>query len=239
MYMLSHHQTFCSLLFARHPTLQKPAVYQSYRTFYKLWRQFGLYHVIWDYFTSRRSQRTAQRFVNAPVFPKKVKKAVDEETPIGADYAGIDYAIERKILESPSLELRYYVDVVGETPSEPVSSSEDRHNIGNGDTPPEWGFDLIINGGFFRYGPWADRQRYDTPADKIGEIQLTLNRVELQKLFFPSTYHDSEVTVPLNPGDKRIWAALQIFIEFRGATTLSIPFREASKVLKHRLVFSI
>jgi hypothetical protein len=155
-----------SLLVARHPTLQKPAVYQSYQTFNKLWRQFGLYRVVLDYFTSRRSQRTTQRFVNAPVFPRKVKKLVDEDTPIGADYSRIDYAIERKILESPSLELRYYVDVVGETPLEPASSSEDQHNIGNGDTPPEWGFDLIINGGFFRYGPWADRQRCDTAVDE-------------------------------------------------------------------------
>lgn len=165
--------------------------------------------------------------------PKKSKKPVDDETPVGVDYSGIDYAIERKIVESPSLELRYYVDVVGETPLEPANSSDDQHNFGNGDTPPEWGFDLIISGGFFRYGPWADRQRYDTPDDEHRDVELILSRVELQKSFFPSTYHDLEVTTPLDAGDKRVWAALQIFVEFRGATTLSIPFREPSKVPNH------
>lgn len=56
------------------------------------------------------------------------------------------------------------------------------------------------------------------------------HRAELQKTFFPPTYQTAEQTRPVEPGDKRIWTALQIFVELRNETTLHIPFREASKV---------
>lgn len=89
-------------------------------------------------------------------------KVLDEETPIGVDFSTLEYAIERKILETPTLELAYYVDVVGEVPSHISTAryaSTEMHDIGNCDTDPEWGIDLVIHGGFLRYGPWADRQR--------------------------------------------------------------------------------
>lgn len=38
-----------------------------------------------------------------------------------------------------------------------------------------------------------------------------------------------EASKRLEPGDKRIWTALKIFVELREKTTLDIPFREASK----------
>ncbi|KAG6903050.1 hypothetical protein C0995_007483 [Termitomyces sp. Mi166 len=150
---------------------------------------------------------------------KKQKKTVqDESTPIGANFSQLEYAIERRILETPLLELSYFFDVTGEVPA-----LSDYHenigaqsvDIGNGDVAPEWGFDIIINGGVLRYGPWADRQR-----------------AELQKVFFPPTYHDGEVTASLKPGDKRLWTALQVFVELRDNTVLHIPFREPSKLLQ-------
>jgi len=97
-----------------------------------------------------------------PIHVRKGKKVADEDTPIGIDFSAFEYAIERKILEAPTLELTYYVDVVGEVPSHPVAARygvDGIFDIGNGDTPPEWGFDLVVYGGFLRYGPWADRQR--------------------------------------------------------------------------------
>lgn len=97
-----------------------------------------------------------------PIHVRKGNKVVDEDTPIGIDFSAFEYAIERKILEAPTLELTYYVDVVGEVPSHPVATRygvDGIFDIGNGDTPPEWGFDLVVYGGFLRYGPWADRQR--------------------------------------------------------------------------------
>lgn len=58
-------------------------------------------------------------------------------------------------------------------------------------------------------------------------------RTELQRAFFPPTYLDSAVTPVLKPGEKRVWANLQVFIELRDSTTLHVPFREASKVPLH------
>lgn len=86
-------------------------------------------------------------------------KSVDVEFPVGPDSAKLDYAIERKVIEAPVLDLSYYVDVVGVVPVEPRSFDREEFDVGNGDTSPEWGLDLILHGGFLRYGPWADRQR--------------------------------------------------------------------------------
>lgn len=95
---------------------------------------------------------------------RRQHKSLDEETPLGADFATLDYAIERKILEASVVELLYYADVVGVVPplgagQESQDESLDPFDIGNGDLPPEWGIDLVIMDGFIRYGPWADRQR--------------------------------------------------------------------------------
>lgn len=59
------------------------------------------------------------------------------------------------------LEVSYYADVVGKVPLEPQqgNSGLEFFDVGNGDLPPEWGIDIVVRGGFFRYGPWADRQR--------------------------------------------------------------------------------
>jgi hypothetical protein len=87
---------------------------------------------------------------------------MDEETPVGADFSKLEYAVERKILEAPILELSYYADVAGDVPAQPslvAPSGGEPYDIGNGDLSPEWGIDLVVRGGFIRYGPWADRQR--------------------------------------------------------------------------------
>ncbi|KAF8161147.1 hypothetical protein B0H34DRAFT_654233 [Crassisporium funariophilum] len=211
--------TLGSLVHSRikqHSALRDPSFYQPYRTFIRVWRQLRLYGLTRDYLATRRAQRHAQKSVKTriPTF-KRSKKAVDDETLIGIDFSTYEYAVERNILEAPSLEVSYYVDAVGEVPSHPTtthSAGDGIHDINNGDTAPEWGFDLIISGGFIRYGPWADRQR-----------------AEIQRLFFPPTYQDSELQPSLRPGDKRVWSALQVFVELRDETTLHIPFREASK----------
>lgn len=143
-------------------TLRKPYFYQPYRTFMKIWRQMKLYNIINDYFSTRRIQRVNLRPLRPSATSAKLKKTADEYTPVGIDFSTFEYAIERKILEAPILELTYYVDVVGEVPSRPAvarTPSDGVYDIHNGDPPPEWGFDVIIYGGLLRYGPWADRQR--------------------------------------------------------------------------------
>ena len=97
-------------------------------------------------------------------------KSIDIETPVGPDSAKREYAVERRFLETPVLELSYYVDVVGVVPAEQHPVNSEDFDVGNGDASPEWGLDLIVNGGFLRYGPWADRQRrvpLPSPVDHI------------------------------------------------------------------------
>jgi len=78
------------------------------------------------------------------------------------DFTLLEYAINRKILEAPLLELTYHFDAVGEVPSMLERGNVNLTgpiNMGNTEYSPEWGLDLIVKGGFFKYGPWADRQR--------------------------------------------------------------------------------
>ncbi|EJD02702.1 uncharacterized protein FOMMEDRAFT_146573 [Fomitiporia mediterranea MF3/22] len=156
---------------------------------------------------------------------KKGKKDSEEMSHVGADFSALEYAIERKLLETPTLELLYYADVAGPVPSEPIGNLDrDSHgglknpkgiefmDIGNADLPPEWGVDVVVHGGSFRYGPWADRQR-----------------AQLQRVFFPQTFQAIEPSTMLLPRDQRTCTCLKLFFEFRGVTTLHIPFREPSK----------
>ncbi len=135
--------------------------YLTYSVFSKLYRSTRL----------RDSLRAAtQVYKKQPIstppkaFRSRPRRAqsVDTETPVGPDSAKQEYAIERRLLEAPVLELSYYVDVVGIVPVEPRAFDREEYDVGNGDTPPEWGLDLIVHGGFLRYGPWADRQRHVT-----------------------------------------------------------------------------
>jgi hypothetical protein len=132
--------------------------YLSYRAFTKLWRHAGLSR-IFPYL--RRSERT-RPLDSLRSRQKRREKADDTETPLGINFDKYEYAIERTILEAPQLSLSYYVDVAGTVPYEPVVRPTDDIDFGNGGVSPEWGIDLVIHGGFVRYGPWADRQRFVT-----------------------------------------------------------------------------
>ena len=119
------------------------------------------------------------------------------------------------------LNLLYYADVAGRVPQKPVARRDHvKHalgsefmDIGNGDLPPEWGLEVVVRNGSIHYGPWADRQR-----------------VQLQRVFFPQTFQTHEPTAILTPGDLRTCTCFKQIYEFRGVTTVLIPFREASKV---------
>ncbi|KAF8070507.1 hypothetical protein FPV67DRAFT_1756074, partial [Lyophyllum atratum] len=194
--------------------LNRPSSYLSYRPFVKLWGRLGLLALVKKYILDRSDIHAMQR-QRTPRGHKKTHKNLEEATPIGVDFTQLEYAIERKILETSTLELSYYFDVAGEVPGTHDHSDNvgiEAIDVGNGDIAPEWGFDIIIHGGTIRYGPWADRQR-----------------AELQRVFFPPTYQDGEVTPSLRPGDKRLWTAMRVFVELRENTVLHIPFREPSK----------
>ncbi|KAE9411411.1 hypothetical protein BT96DRAFT_961320 [Gymnopus androsaceus JB14] len=187
-----------------------PFTRASYHTFSKIWDSLKLYAPVLKYLSAQQTHASRQ----ASHHRRRAKKSLDEDTPVGVDFSKLEYATERKILETPLLELCYYVDVVGQVPQSPIKEAAqfDPFDIGNGDVGPEWGVDIVLHSGFLRYGPWADRQR--------GELQRT---------FFPPMYNDSEETPRLKPGDQRAWTAMRVFVELRDETTLHIPLRESSK----------
>lgn len=98
----------------QYPTLRAPSYYLSYRFFRRIWRQLNLYPLTLKYSLNRQRQRNF-RASTARMHSKR-GKVVDEETPVGADFSTLEYAIERKILETPMLGLSYLVDVVGDVP---------------------------------------------------------------------------------------------------------------------------
>ncbi|KAI9437708.1 hypothetical protein H4582DRAFT_1957102, partial [Lactarius indigo] len=185
--------------------------YLTYSVFAKLYRSARLRDGLR---AAAQSFKRQPSDTSARSFRIRTKRAqsIDNETPVGPDSAKREYAIQRRVLEAPTLELSYYADAVGVVPAKQRPVDNEGCDIGNGDVSPEWGFDLVVHGGILRYGPWADRQR-----------------AEIQRIFFPSTYNDAEQTRRLFPGDNRLWTAMRIFVELRGGTTLHIPFREASK----------
>ncbi|KAG9316547.1 hypothetical protein JVU11DRAFT_2597 [Chiua virens] len=163
-----------------------PLNYLSFGVFQKVWKGIRLYSALFS------PNRLAPNEGEA----RSRKKSLDGSNFVGADFTTLEYAIERRIVEAPVLELSYYADVVGDVPVEfegPKGMGLESYDIGNGDLPPEPAT-----------GP--------SPAN-----------------FFPPAFHDSEVSQRLQPGDKRIWTAMKIFVELRDETTLNLPFREASK----------
>ncbi|KAF8271516.1 hypothetical protein EI94DRAFT_1770350 [Lactarius quietus] len=185
--------------------------YLTYSVFSKLYRSARLRDGLRAAAQSFKKE-ASDTFSKSFRLRSKRAQSIDNETPVGPDSVKREYAIERKVLEAPTLELSYYVDAVGVVPAKQRAVENEGCDVGNGDVPPEWGLDLVVHGGVLRYGPWADRQR-----------------AELQRIFFPPTYSEAEQTRRLLPGDNRLWTAMRIFVELRGGTTLHIPFREASK----------
>ncbi|OLN97649.1 Protein CSF1 [Colletotrichum chlorophyti] len=129
-------------------------------------------------------------------------------------WAGVEYAAETTIVDSPEATLTIYWDVVGKVTAEATTRQfkDKPSSYINGDEAPAWGMSLAINGGVVNYGPWADRQRAD-----------------LQRVFVPSLSKDAVPAVPLSEGDYRVPTQFKLFVELDDEVTLRIPVREDSK----------
>ncbi|KAJ7462379.1 hypothetical protein B0H11DRAFT_1923358 [Mycena galericulata] len=183
----------------RHSRLDRISIYLSYQPFAKLWRHLKLYGI-----TTKSPAN--QDHDNHPVPTSRSRgknKSLDEDTPLGADFSTLEYAIERKILEAPVLELTYYTDVVGDVPSLPHPVDKEPGDIGNGDIGPEWGIDLVVRGGLLRYGPWADRQRQD-------------------HFLFPNWQWDGQINVQRRP-KKREPASIHVTVGDRSSINYIVP----------------
>lgn len=137
--------------------------YLSFPGFQKFWKHLKLWRVL----PSRpKSHLSAVHTLaaHAKAFQDRHRQGEEpkEETPYGQEYVK-----ERKILETPQLELLYYADVAGTVPPHHANTDGHTHDPINGGLPPEWGVELVMKGGFIRYGPWTDRKRCDF-SDTIG-----------------------------------------------------------------------
>ncbi|THH07232.1 hypothetical protein EW145_g3529 [Phellinidium pouzarii] len=206
-------------LVKKDPIFRHRTIPLSFTYFKKLWARC---RTSFPYFKARR-----QRYRNPykEKEPKKERQAHEETSHVGANFAELEYAIDRKLFEAPVLEVTYYADVPGFVPSKPIvrDSRAGQTNIadalgiefmeiGNVDLPPEWGVDFVVDSAAIHYGPWADRQR-----------------AQIQRMFFPQIFQNNQPMEPLVPDERRCCTCLRLFLEFRGVTTIHVPFREASK----------
>lgn len=196
---------------------------------------FNLFTTAWararfhfPYFKSRGRRYRRPERTKEQKWASWSKKKHEDVNHIGADFSKLEYAIDRRLLETPVLELVYYADVAGFVPASSVESDNRQKqpdagleslDIGNGDLPPEWAVEVIVRGGSVHYGPWADRQR-----------------TQVQRVFFPQSFSHGLPTKRLEPGDTRFCTCFRLLFEFQDAVSLTLPFREASKV---RLVSSL
>ncbi|KAF7886884.1 uncharacterized protein EAF02_003531 [Botrytis sinoallii] len=128
-----------------------------------------------------------------------------------ARWSSNEYATVTTIVDSPSATMRFYWDVPAKVPWRREVSKSACNNI-NGDVPPEWGIDLLLEGAVINYGPWADRQR-----------------AEIQRVFFPGLCKDASPAKMIRPGQYRVPTQFKLYIELDHETTLRVPIREESK----------
>ncbi|KUI68089.1 Protein CSF1 [Cytospora mali] len=137
-------------------------------------------------------------------------------------WAGVEYAAENTILDTPEATITMYWDTPGlVAPRRPgtvekATAPENVNNI-NGDDPPAWGINVSIKGGSINYGPWADR-----------------HRAELQRVFFPGLCKDSQPAQRLPVGASRVPTQLKVYVELDDDVTLRVPMREESKNWRFR-----
>ncbi|KAH7100701.1 hypothetical protein BKA62DRAFT_705412 [Auriculariales sp. MPI-PUGE-AT-0066] len=128
-----------------------------------------------------------------------------------------EYAHWEDVLNTRLLEVTYCADTAGKVQMSEKSGPADAGlDVGNGDLPPEWGVELVVHDAALGYGPWTDRQR-----------------VEIMRAFFPSTFTVTHPTPRLQPGDTRVCIEMTVLLEFRGVTSLRLPFRKASEDWKY------
>ncbi|KAL9115260.1 MAG: hypothetical protein Q9227_001054 [Pyrenula ochraceoflavens] len=142
----------------------------------------------------------------------------EEDRDDHAGWTSVEYARFSSIVDCPSINFTFYWDVPGLVlPRSTYEDDEDSlpkllaTDI-NGSVPPAYGLDITVRGGTINYGPWADRAR-----------------TEIQNIFFPNPYADSDPAKPLKVGMPRQNTVFDIRIDITSETTLRIPTREESK----------
>ncbi|GAB7354651.1 hypothetical protein MBLNU459_g5081t1 [Dothideomycetes sp. NU459] len=128
------------------------------------------------------------------------------------EWDNVEYARFSQLVDCEKVHMLFYWDVPGKAvrhqgqrPMTPVCEL-------NGAIPPEYGLSLSVDGGVINYGPWADRQR-----------------IVLQNVFFPASFHDAQPTNVLADGETRLATVFKLHLCLDKDVVLRIPTREPSK----------
>ncbi|KEF57802.1 uncharacterized protein A1O9_05722 [Exophiala aquamarina CBS 119918] len=138
----------------------------------------------------------------------------EDERDDHESWSHVDYARFSQVLDSPAVHLNFYWDIPGEVVEEQEGGQEPDANCDevNGCSPPGYGLDLTVRGGFVNYGPWADRLR-----------------LEIQNVFFPNPFKSVTPAEALGVGQPRQSTVMTIRVDLEDEVSLRVPTKERSK----------
>lgn len=137
----------------------------------------------------------------------------EDERDDHESWSHVDYARFSQVLDAPALHLNFYWDIPGEVAEEQIDQQPDTNcDDVNRCSPPAYGLDLTVRGGFINYGPWADRLR-----------------VEIQNVFFPNPYKSVTPADALSFGQPRQSTVMTIRVDLEDEVSLRVPTKERSK----------
>ncbi|KAG9943119.1 hypothetical protein KCU98_g18640, partial [Aureobasidium melanogenum] len=128
------------------------------------------------------------------------------------EWDGVEYARFSNIADVKKASMNFYWDVPGKVSKSQLPGQSNLYDEVNGSSAPEYGLNLSVDGAIINYGPWADRQR-----------------MSLQNIFFPASYHDAVPAQRLTVDQNRVATVFKLFFCLESDITLRIPTREASK----------
>jgi hypothetical protein len=188
----------------------------------------GLLHAIMWLFTwrrsSKRSVRTASLLSEDEVLDEESAKLpgeaqwqglaryLDETNNEHNEWDSVEYARFSNVADVKKASMNFYWDVPGTVSKSHFAGQSGLMDELNGPSAPEYGLNLSVDGAVLNYGPWADRQR-----------------ITLQNIFFPASYHDAVPAQRLAVDQNRVATVFKLFFCLESEITLRIPTREASK----------
>ncbi|KAI4736527.1 hypothetical protein E4T50_12962 [Aureobasidium sp. EXF-12298] len=189
---------------------------------------YGLFHAIVWIFTwhrsSKRSVRTASLLSEDEILDEESAKLpgeaqwqglaryLDETGNEHNEWDSVEYARFSNIADVKKASMNFYWDVPGTVSKSDFAGQTSFSDELNGPSAPEYGLNLSVDGAVINYGPWADRQR-----------------ITLQNVFFPASYHDAVPAQRLTVDQNRVATVFKLFLCLESEITLRIPTREASK----------
>ncbi|THZ18483.1 hypothetical protein D6C89_08250 [Aureobasidium pullulans] len=188
----------------------------------------AIWHAVLWLFTwhrsSKRSVRTASLLSedeilegDSPKLPGEAQwqglaRYLDETGNEHNEWDDVEYARFSNVADVKKASMNFYWDVPGKVSQSHITGQSSLFDEVNGPSAPEYGLNLSVDGAIVNYGPWADRQR-----------------VTLQNIFFPASYHDAVPAQRLTVDQNRVATVFKLFFCLESEITLRIPTREASK----------